>query len=647
MKKKWFHNKTRMIIQLLVLALVVGALIVGAVNANYTPDMEKYCPFGGLMSFGSKLNIGTMSCAISEIQVFIGLGIALMIVLVGKLFCGWLCPVGTVSEWLNKLGVRLGVSITLKGVLDRILRLGKYVLLFFAAYITMNSSELWCKKFCPYFGAVSGFNFDTVLLFSLLTIAAVVIGSIFIKKFWCKYFCFLGALSNLFANILVTGPIILVYVILLWVGVKIPLFWLLLVLVSATALTESLRFKFFTVSPFKIRRSESSCTSCSVCDANCPEGIEVSKENPVTHPDCTLCLDCVKACPVNDTLKIKGGRWMPPVVMVVVIALALLLAEQFPMATLSERWGSYEQADSLNTVEKVIFEDLSTIKCYGSAKSMKNKMVRFKGIVGLDVWASKHKAAVFYDSSTMTETDVKRAVFSPSKYNIQKGVALADAPEILVAYRVGVWELWDGSDNADIYRLLMKNKGVYGFSTEFGEPVYVIIYIDPENIQPAEIKEMIEVDEYEYVQKGETLKKKLHFQLENEGEYVDTLSYLDYRKLFFSAYNRAFNNYRTKNKEDISVFEVAFLNAENSTVIRKMSYLTSHMSFEPGTLRLRTKFADQPVLQVYFMPDSTSGENIMLHLEKEMLTCMLRDGSTKEYDNVFKFEGPFTVKPLK
>ena len=66
MKKKWFHNKTRMIIQLLVLALVVGALIVGAVKANYTPDMEKYCPFGGLMSFGSVLNIRTLSYTVSD-----------------------------------------------------------------------------------------------------------------------------------------------------------------------------------------------------------------------------------------------------------------------------------------------------------------------------------------------------------------------------------------------------------------------------------------------------------------------------------------------------------------------------------------------------------------------------------------------------
>ena len=647
MKKKWFHNKTRVIIQLLILALVVGTLIVGAVKANYNPDMEKYCPFGGIMSFGSKLNIGTMSCAISETQVFIGLGIALMIVLVGKLFCSWLCPVGTVSEWFNKIGERLGVSFTLKGVLDRILRLGKYVLLFFAAYITMNSSELWCKKFCPYFGSVSGFNVDTILLFSLLSIGAVVIGSIFIKKFWCKYACPLGALSNVFSNILITGPIILIYVILLLVGVKIPIFWLLLALVAATALTESLRFKFFSISPFKIRRGESSCTSCSVCDTNCPEGIEVSKQDPVTHPDCTLCLDCVKACPVNETLKIKGGKWMPPVVLVVVISLALITAKQFPIATLSERWGTYESADSLKHVEKVVFEDLMSVKCYGSANSMKNKVSRIPGIIGMDAWASKHKVTLYYDNSMLSETDVKRSVFTPSRYNIRKSVALEDAPETLVGYRVGVWELWDGTDNAHIYRMLMANEGIYGFSTEFGEPVYVIVYLDPSNVQPEDIKELIEVDKYEYEQKGETIVQKVEFELEGEGEYVDTLSYLDYRKLFFSAYDRAFNNYRQQDPEKMNIFEVAFPNAEDAAVVRKMSYLTSHMSFEPGAVRLRTEFTEYPVLQIYFMSDSTNGENIMLHLEKDMLTCMLRDGSTKEYDNIFEFEKPFTVKPVK
>ena len=636
-----------MIIQLLILALVVGTLIVGAVKANYNPDMEKYCPFGGIMSFGSKLNIGTMSCSISETQVFIGLGIVLMIILVGKLFCGWLCPVGTVSEWFNKLGERLGVSIKLKGVLDRILRLGKYALLFFAAYFTMHSSELWCKKFCPYFGSVSGFNIDTVLLFSLLSIAAVVIGSIFIKKFWCKYACPLGALSNVFANIIITGPIIVIYVILLLAGVKIPLIWLLLALVISAALTEAIGLKLYSISPFKIRRNTTSCTSCKVCDSHCPEGIEVSKQDPVTHPDCTLCLDCVKSCPVNDTLKVKGGRWMPLAVIVFTIALALILAKQFPIATLSERWGNYESADSLNTVEKVVFEDLMSVKCYGSAKSMMNKVVRVPGIIGMDAWASKHKVTLYYDSARLTETDVKKAVFTPSRYNIRKDVAVEDAPENLVGYRVGVWELWDGTDNAHIYRLLMENDGIYGFSTEFGEPVYIVVYMDADKVKPADIKELIEVEKYEYEQRGETLVAKVDFKLEGEGEYVDTLSYLDYRKLFFSAYDRTFNNYSKMDPEKMNIFQVDFPNAENATVIRRMSYLVSHVSFEPGTVRLRTEFIEEPVLQIYFMSDSTSGDNIMKHLEKDMLTCMLRDGSTQEYENIFEFEGPFTVEPVK
>ncbi|MDD3965429.1 MAG: 4Fe-4S binding protein [Candidatus Neomarinimicrobiota bacterium] len=646
MKKKWFHNKTRIIIQFAVLALILGTLIVAAFNQNLNPDYEKYCPFGGIMSFGSKLNIGSMSCAISETQVFIGLGIALMIVLVGKLFCGWLCPVGTISEWLNKLGSRLGVSITLKGVLDRILRLGKYVLLFFAAYFTMYSSELWCKKFCPYFGAVTGFDVDTVLLFSLLAIAVVVIGSIFIKKLWCKYFCFLGALSNVFSNFILTGPIILVYVILLLAGVKIGLIWLLLAVIAATAATEIFRFKFFSISAFKIRRG-SSCTGCSICDAHCPEGIEVSSYETVDHPDCTLCLDCVKSCTSKESLKVRGGKWMPPAVLVLVIALALILAKQFPIATLSERWGNYEQVDSLNTVGKVVFEELKTVKCFGSAKSMQNRVARIPGVIGMDAWASKNKVMLYYDASRLSETDVKRAVFTPSRYNIRPGIPPSEAPAELVAYRVGIWELWDGVDNAHVYRMLMQNKAVYGFATEFGEPVYVTFYIDPAAITPEQLREIIEQDSYEYVSNGEKVREKVDFEYEGEGSFVDTLSYLQFQKDFFPAYDRAFNGFRKFTAAQMQIFEIDFPDAENSNIQRRMSYLTSHVSFEPGTVRLRTEFTDRPILQIWFVSDSTNAGNIMTHIAKDNLTCMRSDGSTFETENIFKFEGDYRVKSLK
>jgi len=648
MKKKWFHNKTRMIFQLAILGLIIGTLIFAAFRANLNPDYEKYCPFGGIMSLGSKLNLGTMSCAISETQVFIGIGVLLLIIVVGKLFCGWLCPVGTVSEWFNKIGTRLGVSMTLKGLADRILRLGKYVLLFFAAYFTMTSSELWCKKFCPYFGPVSGFNVDVVAWASLLAIFGAVIASIFFKKFWCKYACPLGALSNVFANILITGPILIVYIILVLAGVKIGLIWLLLALVTATALTEAIRYRFFSVSPFRIRPDKNLCTSCKVCDSHCPEGIEVSSyDDAVTHPDCTLCLDCVKACPVHDSLKFKGGKWLPPTAIVVMIILALLFAKQFPMTTLSERWGHFDEADSLNRIATVVFDDLKTIHCYGSAKTLQNKAARNPGILGIDVWAANKKVVLYYDTAQISETDVKRYIFTPSRYNLRKGPAPENTPQYLVGYRVGIWELWDGVDNMHIYRMLEKEPGVYGFSTEFGEPVYAKFYIDPDLIGPADLKKIIEQKKYEYVLNGDRVVERVHFSLENEGEYVDTLTYVQYRRTFFPNFNRAFNEYNDYSAEDMMVMEYDFPDAENSTLIRRMSHLTSHLSFDPGIVRLRAFYSDRPVLQIYFIPEKTDAEKIDAHLRKEKLTCKMQDGSTRDYDNVFEFEGPYQVKSLK
>jgi polyferredoxin len=94
-------------------------------------------------------------------------------------------PAGTIGEWLGKLGEKLKVRITLKGFADKVLRLLKYVLLFITFYFTLKSSELFCKKFDPYYAAVSGFNSDVELWWALIAIGALLIGSIFFRLFWC------------------------------------------------------------------------------------------------------------------------------------------------------------------------------------------------------------------------------------------------------------------------------------------------------------------------------------------------------------------------------------------------------------------------------------------------------------------------------
>ena len=106
MKANFFHNKTKLFIQAALLLLIVSLLVIGLFNKAFTTDFEAYCPFGGILSLGSKLWMGTMSCAMSENQLFMGIMLIVGVILFGKLFCGYLCPIGTVTEWLNKLFAR-------------------------------------------------------------------------------------------------------------------------------------------------------------------------------------------------------------------------------------------------------------------------------------------------------------------------------------------------------------------------------------------------------------------------------------------------------------------------------------------------------------------------------------------------------------
>jgi polyferredoxin len=97
-------NKIRFIFQLIILALIGYVAAKPLFIAGYTSDFEAYCPFGGISSLASKLNQGTMSCNMSEVQLLLGVGLLIGVIVIGKLFCSYLCPIGSVTEWIGKLG---------------------------------------------------------------------------------------------------------------------------------------------------------------------------------------------------------------------------------------------------------------------------------------------------------------------------------------------------------------------------------------------------------------------------------------------------------------------------------------------------------------------------------------------------------------
>jgi len=636
MKANFLHNKTKFVIQAALLILILSLLVIGIFNKAFTADFEAYCPFGGILSLGSKLWMGTMSCSMSENQLFMGIMLLVGVILFGKLFCGYLCPIGTVTEWLNKLFARFKISIVLKGLPDRILRLGKYILLFFTAYFTITSSELWCKKFDPYFASVTGFGTDTVLWAGILAILTVLVGSVFIRFFWCKYVCPLSALSNIFTNILVSAPIVLIFVIIRLIGWDLHILWLILALCVSGVATEIFRYKFYSIPLLRVVVNPNHCTACRLCDNACPQGINVHEYKTVTHPDCTLCMDCVKECKVEGGISLNNGQktWLPPVILGGLILIGVILAANFSFKTLSERWGDYEKLPNIQTLE---MEKMRSVKCYGSAKSLYLKMKRVPGVVGLDAWAKDHRINIYYDADKTNETAVKKAIFRPSKYVLQ---SFTDSqPEIIEIYQIPVNGLWDVYDNYDLVRMLVKNPDIVGLETNFGEPVLAKIYVVKGKVKPPEIIDIIEQESYTRVIKGEEVTVEVDFSCEGKGELIGETDYLSFRKDFFAAYNQVFNNYKTYNLADLKVLEIDFPAAESSAVRRELRYFASHVSEYDGIVRLQTQFTDRPVLKIYFNPGQVTVEQVMGKLTAPKMKVFQSNGDIVERDNTLVFSG--------
>jgi hypothetical protein len=304
MAKKWrYTNTMRIVFQSIILALIGYVAIRPFFGGGYVADFEAYCPFGGISSLASKLNQGTMSCTMSEVQVMLGIGLLVGVIVIGKLFCSFVCPIGTITEWLGKLGEKWNVRIEMPALVDRTLRVLKYGLLFVTVYFTMTSSELFCKEFDPYFASAELFkNSDIVLYFAIPATLMTILGAIFFRLFWCKYLCPLGALSNIFLNVVPAGVLIGVFVIARLMGVEVGYVWLVAGLVLVGAVTELGFMRSFIFPAAKITRNTEACTDCGICDDKCPQGIKISQYTEkctvnITEKDqhqvsCTCLSDC-------------------------------------------------------------------------------------------------------------------------------------------------------------------------------------------------------------------------------------------------------------------------------------------------------------------------------------------------------------------
>jgi polyferredoxin len=182
-----------------------------------------------------------------------GLSLFIIFIIISFLFrrsfCGYVCPVGFVSEIVSVIGLGKGVN----RYVGYVLSLVKYGLFAFFAYIILLSmpvSSIESFLSTPYNKVADAkmLDFFTSPGTATVVFVIVVVALTFIfKGVWCKYLCPYGALHSVVA----------------------------------------------AVSPFVIRRDASACVNCMKCTEVCPMDIKVHKAKLVLNPDCIGCHDCL------------------------------------------------------------------------------------------------------------------------------------------------------------------------------------------------------------------------------------------------------------------------------------------------------------------------------------------------------------------
>ncbi len=631
--KKPLRNWYRLPLQWLILVLLGYMVVRAFIDPNYVADFEAYCPFGGALALSSLLENNTLACSMTETQIFMGVMLAVAAVLLSKLFCSFICPIGTFTEWLGKIGDKYKVRYTIKGIIDRALRSLKYILLFITVYFTVGSSELFCKEFDPFYAIFSGFDSDVTLWYAIPAILVMVAGAIFVRQFWCKYLCPLGAATNIFSNLIMFGSVILVYAILVWLGVPLNWIWLLSAIVILGFILEVTRMEGFIFPVMKIKRVEDICTDCKKCDRACPMAIKISEVETVKHIDCHLCTDCIESCPEKGSLVInkRDWRWLPITATVAMIVLGLILGTTMELPTINERWGSEEQIENASVFK---MDGLKNIKCYGSSASFVTKMKKVEGVYGAKAFVKTKSIELLYDAGKYSEEELKAKIYSPTVRMIRNpGAGL----ETLSIVEMGIDKLFDTYDSYYLLKLLVQNEGIYGIKTEFGEPVQTSLYYDPAVIDGTRIKEVIESPTVTYKSRDKEITQKLHFRVVDLVETGVSVTIQEFRKLMFLPFDLKFNDFDTYSEDQLETYSVYMPQAGNASLHRRLTTLVSHLSWDEGIVRFQTDYLERPTALVTYATDQTSSNAVFESLSKDTLHVQYTGGKTGKVVNPFKF----------
>lgn len=213
---------------------------------------------------------------------------AAFFLVLGKAFCGWVCPLGTLQEWTHKLGRRFGRPLhTLDPAATGRVRPVKWLVLLGLVFLLplLTGLGVTPHSFGNPYCDVCPSRIATTLLTADSSELAIRLGD--------GWTFALGALANtLFGFVMVAA-----------LAVRQPFCRICPMLAMNAA------FRRFSLTRL-VKRRHDKCDKCGVCAKACPMDIhEIHTEHGrrAYHDDCTLCGRCAEFCPDDGVISIRFG----------------------------------------------------------------------------------------------------------------------------------------------------------------------------------------------------------------------------------------------------------------------------------------------------------------------------------------------------
>lgn len=186
-----------------------------------------------------------------EHQIIIGVTL-----LMGSIYCGWMCGFGTLQEWLGKLGSKIyPKKLQVPPRLDQLFSLLRYSGPLIG--LTLLVDTLYVRK--GFFAYVRGQDILEITFYAMIVFCIL---SLFINRPYCRWFCPQGAIYGVMSFLRI----------------------------------------------FTIKRDSNTCVQCKQCDRACPMGIQVSTSTDVLNPQCIDCFQCISSCPKGSQTLTFGLR---------------------------------------------------------------------------------------------------------------------------------------------------------------------------------------------------------------------------------------------------------------------------------------------------------------------------------------------------